>query len=195
MKVAVLDQQAGIVEVLGEPVSFGPRIELDEAEFVIAAEVPGGPVGLSTRKERERVAREKFADKMSSDGYELDNGYVVAAPDTDVGGAIVIRDFDGDHVETLELDDPQWSQYAVLFGNVVADFVDAGKEEGNEIEPSEGRLAVRDRAVVVKGSDLCVGDKVRWTRNDADLGLMNGDRVTVLGVDERQEEVLVEEGG
>ena len=70
-------------------------------------------------------------------------------------------------------------------------------KDGREIRWEPGRLAARTGGVEVyrvEHMELRQGDKVRWTRNDADLGLMNSQAAEVMSVSGGRVTFRIEDG-
>ena len=70
-------------------------------------------------------------------------------------------------------------------------------KDGREIRWEPGRLAARTGGVEVykvEHMELRQGDKVRWTRNDPDLGLMNSQAAEVTGVRDKRVTFRIEDG-
>ncbi len=69
--------------------------------------------------------------------------------------------------------------------------------QGGDIRWEPGRLAARTGGVEVykvEHMELRQGDKVRWTRNDPDLGLMNSQAAEVTGVRDKRVTFRIEDG-
>ena len=70
-------------------------------------------------------------------------------------------------------------------------------DDGRVVRWEPGRLAARTGGVEVyrvEHMELCQGDKVRWTRNDADLGLMNSQAAEVMNVSGGRVTFRIEDG-
>ena len=70
-------------------------------------------------------------------------------------------------------------------------------KDGREVRWEPGRLAAHAGGVEVykvERMELRAGDKVRWTRNDPDLGLMNSQAAEVTGVRDDRVTFLIEDG-
>ncbi|MDE0332930.1 MAG: conjugative relaxase [Nitrospinae bacterium] len=70
-------------------------------------------------------------------------------------------------------------------------------DDGRVVRWEPGRLAARTGGVEVykvEHMELRQGDKVRWTRNDADLGLMNSQAAEVLSVRDKRVTFRIEDG-
>ena len=70
-------------------------------------------------------------------------------------------------------------------------------KDGGEVRWEPGRLAARTGGVEVyrvEHMELRQGDKVRWTRNDPDLGLMNSQAAEVTNVRDKRVTFRIEDG-
>ncbi|MYA95828.1 MAG: AAA family ATPase, partial [Nitrospinae bacterium] len=70
-------------------------------------------------------------------------------------------------------------------------------KDGGEVRWEPGRLAARTGGVEVyrvEHMELRQGDKVRWTRNDPELGLMNSQAAEVLSVRDKRVTFRIEDG-